>query len=304
MTNETSYTKHSFSDIPATGKLPYRLTNDYLFRAVFQAYPKALEGLCRSLLHLSPEDIISIKLQNPIELGKRIESKEFILDLALSINHSLFMNLEMQVSNKGYWSERSLSYACRSFDNLNHGDNYSLVLPVIHIGFLDFTLFPEQPEFFSTYKLSNVKNQQIFSDKLCISVVDLTQIELATEEDKKYGIDLWARILKATTWEEINMLAQNNEYLQETACAVCELTEEEQIRQQCQAREDYEYWERIANNMHQAELDKRDQTIQKQDKALQQKDITIQQKNVTIQQKEAELAAAYAKIAELEAARK
>ena len=41
------------------------------------------------------------------------------------------------------------------------------------------------------------------------------------------------------------MLAQNNEYLQETVSGVHQLTAEEQIRQHRQAREDYLYWERI-----------------------------------------------------------
>lgn len=41
------------------------------------------------------------------------------------------------------------------------------------------------------------------------------------------------------------MLAQKNEYLQEAVSGVRQLTAEEQIRQQCQAREDYLYWERI-----------------------------------------------------------
>ena len=41
------------------------------------------------------------------------------------------------------------------------------------------------------------------------------------------------------------MLAQNNEYLQETVSGVRQLSAEEKIRQQCQAREDYLYWERI-----------------------------------------------------------
>ena len=41
------------------------------------------------------------------------------------------------------------------------------------------------------------------------------------------------------------MLAQNNEYLQEAISGVRQLTADEQIRQQCQAREDYLYWERI-----------------------------------------------------------
>ena len=198
-----------------TGKLPFRLTNDYLFRAVFQTRPKALEGLCRSLLHLSMEDTISVTLQNPIELGKKITDKEFILDLAVLINNSRFLNLEMQIYNDPHWVERSISYTSRSFDNLNQGETYDNVLPVTHIGFLNYTLFPEHPEFHATYLLMNQKNFHIYSSKFRICVVDLTQIELATEEDKQYDIDLWARVFCATTWEEIEMLAQNNEYLQE-----------------------------------------------------------------------------------------
>lgn len=95
--------------ITNSGKLPYKLTNDYLFRAVFQSRPKALEGLCRSVLHLSAEDTVSVTLQNPIELGQTIDSKEFILDLAVLVNNALYLNLEMQVLKEDFWPERALS---------------------------------------------------------------------------------------------------------------------------------------------------------------------------------------------------
>ena len=122
---------------------------------------------------------------------------------------------------------------------------------------MNYTLFPEHPEFYASYQLANISqenNPYIYSDKLRISVVNLTQIELATEKDKAYGIDLWAKVFKATTWEEINMLAENNEYLQEVVSGVRQLTEEEQIRQQCQAREDFIYWERIREAEYKREL--------------------------------------------------
>ncbi len=79
-------------------------------------------------------------------------------------------------------------------------------------------------------------------------MVNLTQRERATEEDKQYGIDLWARVLTAKTWEEIDMLAQDNEYLRETSNAMYELDQDLLIRQQCQAREDFLYWKRIKAN--------------------------------------------------------
>ena len=270
-----------------TTELPYKLTNDYLFRAVFQSRPKALEGLCRAVLCLSDADSITVTLQNPIELGKTIDSKEFILDLAVLINDSRFLNLEMQVYYDIVWKERSISYACRSFDNLNHGIGYSKALPVVHVGFLDYTLFPEHPEFFATYQLAHVaqtENPYIYSDKLSISVVNLTRIDLATEKDKVYDIDLWARVFKATTWEEINMLAKNNEYLQEVVSGVRQLTEEEQIRQQCQAREDFIYWERIRKAKYDSEIQERAAIINEQGETINQQVETINQQVETINQ--------------------
>ena len=48
-------------------------------------------------------------------------------------------------------------------------------------------------------------------------MVDLTQINLATDEDKSFHIDQWAALFKAKTWEEIKMLAEKNEYLNESS---------------------------------------------------------------------------------------
>lgn len=58
-------------------------------------------------------------------------------------------------------------------------------------------------------------NYTIYSDKLRLSVLDLTHINLATEEDKQYQIDYWASLFKATTWEELKMLAEKNESIAE-----------------------------------------------------------------------------------------
>ena len=50
----------------------------------------------------------------------------------------------------------------------------------------------------------------VYSDKFILSVVDLTKIELATEEDKQYQIDYWASLFKAKTWEELKMIVRNS----------------------------------------------------------------------------------------------
>lgn len=235
----------------AHGALPYTLTNDYLFRAVLQKNNTVLKGLICSLLHLSGKQVRSVTIQNPIELGKTIGAKTFILDVKVILNDAALINLEMQVINHDFWPERSLSYLCRSFDSLNKGENYSSVKPVIHISILDFTLFPAYPEFYSSYMLLNVKNNTIYSDKFRLSVVNLNQIELATEEDKLYQIDYWAQLFKATTWEEIKMLAAKNEYIHEASESLFELCAEDDIREQCEAREEYYRLQRTLHSEHQ-----------------------------------------------------
>lgn len=222
----------------ASGPIDYGFTNDYMFRIVLQQNNCVLKGLICSLLHLQPDDIISVEITNPILLGDNFDSKEFILDIDVTLNNAMLINLEMQVTNKQNWPERSLSYLCRRFDQLGKDQNYINCKPTIHIGFLDFTPFPECPEFYATYKLLNIKNRHLYSDKFTLCVVDLTHVELATDEDKAYGIHLWARLFKATTWEEIKMIAENNPVIIDACESLYRLNADEITRQRSRARED------------------------------------------------------------------
>ncbi len=184
----------------AKGAVAIRMTNDYLFHALFQEDNEALKGFVCALLKLDAGQVKSAVVINPIELGTSVGDKEFIL---------------------------------------NPGEGCQRVKPVVHIGLLDFTLFPKFPEFYATHRLMNVKNHMIYSDKLQLSLVDLTHIDLATEEDMQHRIDCWAAFFKAATWEEIKMIAQRDENIAKAANTVWKLSQEDKIRLQCEAREDY-----------------------------------------------------------------
>jgi uncharacterized protein (DUF3084 family) len=70
-------------------------------------------------------------------------------------------------------------------------------------------------------------------------VVDLSHIDLACEEDKAYEIDEWARLFKATTWEELRMIAEKNPDLSEAAESLYTMNADDLVRAKCRAREDY-----------------------------------------------------------------
>ena len=272
-----------------TGSIPYNMTNDYMFRAVLQKNNKVLRGLLCSLLHLDEKDISSVTITNPIVLGDALEDKEFRLDINVILNDNTLINLEMQVANQLNWKNRSISYLCRSYDQLHKGQNYSAAKPVIHIGFLDYTLFPNHPEFYATYKLMNVKNQHIYSDNFTLCVVDLTRIDLATTEDRAFHIDYWAALFKAKTWEDIKMLAENNEYLAEASETLFQLNADEQIKKRCLDREEY-YQDLRSYEKAIAERDsvivEKENIIAGKDNALSAKDNIISEKDNLISEKD------------------
>ena len=103
-------------------------------------------------------------------------------------------------------------------------------------------------------------NHQIYSSKLRLSVLDLTHIELATEEDRFFHIDYWACLFKATTWEEIKMLAQKDSMIKEASDTILQLSQDEQIRQRCEARADYLFWQRVEEE-YKKELEEKYQKV-------------------------------------------
>ena len=100
-------------------------------------------------------------------------------------------------------------------------------------------------------------------------MVGLTHTDLATEEDKYYQIDRWAKLFKATTWEEMKQMAEGNEYLTQVTQALYEYNSDEIIRQQCRAREEYYRYQRTIEKANALEK------IQTQEDALKEKDAEI-----------------------------
>ena len=271
--------------LQATGQLPHPLTNDYMFKALLQKNEKVLKHLTCCLLHLQPNEVESVEIKNPIVLGEALtedfDSKIFVLDINVLLNNQVLINLEMQVVDYANWPERAMTYLCRNFDQLSRGDDYINVRPTIHIGFLDFILFPENPEFYATYKMMNIKNHHIFTDKIVLSVVNLKYIELATQEDREWKIDYWASLFKATTWEELKMLAKQNPMLEDAVETIYELTADESIREQCKAREKHIREMNTILREREMAVHARDVAVQKLDETVRELDETNQKLDET-----------------------
>lgn len=225
-----------------TGKLTYSLTNDYLFKVILQNNEDILRALLGSLLGLPQESIQSVIILNAIDPGATIHDEETILDIRLVLNHQQVLNLEMQVKNEYNWPERSLTYLCRSFDQIQRGWNYGTALPTHHISILNFSLDGTPKQFYSHYCMMEQRTHHIYTDKFRLSVLDLTQAALATEPDRQLGLDLWTAAFRAATWEEFQMLAEKDPLFEKVSDALYIVLENkmlaDQIRRQWEAEAD------------------------------------------------------------------
>lgn len=203
--------------LSATGALKVCLTNDYLFRIVFQKNKYALKGLLCSVLQLDENDIVDLVVKNPITPGELINDKEFIMDILISMNSDVTIDMEMQVKNYDNWPERSLAYLCREFSKLAKGSNYEFTDAAYQISFLDYDLFPDHKEFRALYQVRNTLDNHLYTGKINLVVVSLNQTDLAKKEEVDSGLVRWAELFKAKTWEELRMIATDNKYMQSAA---------------------------------------------------------------------------------------
>lgn len=224
-----------------SGPIRFTFTNAYLFVAVLQRNQEALCSLIAALLHIKRENIRSVQIRNPIVLGQALDKKDCVLDLLILLNNDTNINLEMQVRNEGNWDDRSVYYLAQKLCDLESGEDYHSLKRVFQIGILDFNFPDGNEEFYQEYALMNKKTGRIYSDKAALNVLCLPQIENATKKDRASGLYQWAKIFKATTWEEMKALTQDNKTFQDTVVTLAQLSEDEKIRQQCQRWEKYEH---------------------------------------------------------------
>ena len=90
----------------------------------------------------------------------------------------------------------------------------------------------------------------IYSDKISLININMTRIDLATDNDIKFGLVNWAKLFMAETWEELKMLAEKDQTIERAISSAWQMTEEEIIRERMRNREEGEQlWRSMENNL-------------------------------------------------------
>lgn len=227
-------------EIDGEEEVEYGLTNDYMFRSVFQASEEALKGLLSALLYIPEEEILSCKICNPIILGDAIDEKTCILDIRVLLNNSKQINLEMQMGSVENWTDRSVFYLCKMYTDIKKGLDYTEAKSSIRIGIMMKSPIPEDAAFYNEYALKNRRTGYEFTGKIALHVLDLSYLEQVPEEERNSALYYWACVFKAKTWKEVLAMAEQSESIKKAVVTLRELSEDEKIRLQCEARERYQ----------------------------------------------------------------
>ena len=221
-----------------SGRIDYPLFNDAVFRITMERKPMViLRGFLSSLLDMPKEEITDVQIRNPVDLRK-VKGKEVILDVKVEVNHEAFIDIEFQMYYDRDWKKRSILYLSRTFDNVSAGEGYGKIRSARHIGIVDRSLFPEEPEFYSSFQILNLRTHRPYSTDFSLNVMDVSHLHLATEEDRVSGRDRWARMFLAESWEALRDAAAGDESLQEAAesMAMTNLLDEEREIAEGQAK--------------------------------------------------------------------
>ena len=129
----------------------------------------------------------TLEILNPFNLQKYLNSKESVVDIKCTADTGEVVIIEIQLQGNETFIKRTLFYWASNYSlNLNKGDDYNKLLPVISINILDFILFDGIEDCYSCYILKELKHNKILTDHCQFHFLELPKFN----HNKKLNKDL------------------------------------------------------------------------------------------------------------------
>jgi len=238
--------------------------NDYAFKCVFgsERHSRVLIHMLNAVLKPSPERRVqSVDIVNPMTEPVILDEKLSILDIRARDQSGRQFNVEMQMAAHPGLRGQFLYYWARLYGGqLQSGEEYETLEPVISICFLDGLLFPETDRFHLPFRIWEPQTRLTFTDHLAIHLFQLPNF---TKGSKQLSdpLDLWLYFLNNGESLDPDNLPEplRISEVEEAMSVLKGLTQEEIERERYEARErarrDALSW-RKALERREAEVDK------------------------------------------------
>jgi predicted transposase/invertase (TIGR01784 family) len=163
---------------------------DIIFKQLFTTDLEILLNLVNAVLQFpSDKRIQSVEVKNPTILPEMVNEKYIILDIRAVDNHQHQYDIEMQVQEYQYYPERTVYYLSRLYaGQLEAGEQYFQLKPVIGIHFLDDELFSKHPEYHFCFELRDVRYPNLrLTDQFALHMFELPKFERCTRPEQWGG---------------------------------------------------------------------------------------------------------------------
>jgi len=197
---------------------------DLVFKKVFGDVNNSdlLISFLSSVLDIDKAEIQDVEIINNEIIPDTYDQKFSRLDLLLKTSQG-GINIEIQVDNRGDYTERTLFYWAKSYTTqLEKGKKYSNLQPTISINIIDFNLFDDAENSQSTFQILETTRHTLLNDKLRMDFLELPK---AKETKTRPDLQEWLDFLNVTTEEGLDMLETNKNTSPEVKKAVCVIKE-------------------------------------------------------------------------------
>ncbi len=216
---------------------------DLIFKKLFAENVVILINLLNAVLGLpKKQQIRSVEVKNPIILPEEITQKFIVLDVLVTDKMGFSYEIEMQVRRYESYSKRALYYLSRIYaGQLDSGEDYEKLKPVIGIHFLDYELFPDQDDFRFRFEMRDVRYPELrLTDDMVLHIFDLAKFENMMQ-NKQHGNDLseWLHFFNHAHEEDKTMrTAYTNPAIHKAFDILETLSADEKTRRLARIRED------------------------------------------------------------------
>ena len=194
------------------------------------------QGFISAVLNVTPEAIISTELLPTIIEPEYAEDKLGIVDVRVKLADGKQIDMEMQAMSFVFWEERTLFYLSRIYtEQIRKGENYDKLKKCIHIGILDYIIYPGIPEFYSCFHISEDTRGTLYTDKFEFHILELPK--LRGKENPENTLEQWMKFLGGRRKEDFKRMAEQNEYIDEAYQALMKLSADDRKRLEYEYRQ-------------------------------------------------------------------
>ncbi|SJM93543.1 Rpn family recombination-promoting nuclease/putative transposase [Crenothrix polyspora] len=159
---------------------------DFAFKKVFgseRSKPLLINFLNAILDYTGEYAITDLTIIDPYQAPAIKGMKDTFVDVKAVLANGSTVIIEMQVLNVEGFEKRVLYNAAKTYAaQLDKGEQYSLLNPVIALTFVDFIMFPEQRETLSRYKLLETQTLTHYSDDIELIFIELPKFTLSLDD--------------------------------------------------------------------------------------------------------------------------